>query len=155
MLTQITFNELDNTLLIGARFMTKKVWIGITILIIAMSTIFLIQHQREKTQVRLNQESKKINQQEWSKTDYEDLLTGENLSADKPYTSNQVSMYLKIIHDHGKPISRKTVKKDDIIETTAKWRNIKNHPKETITLVFQGTGDESLILMHKESTVWG
>ncbi|QEA58204.1 hypothetical protein FGL74_00080 [Leuconostoc koreense] len=134
--------------------MAKKVWIGITILILATSTMFLIQNHKEKERIQLKQKSKKINQQEWSKADYEDLLTGENLSADKPYTSNQVSMYLKIIHDHGKPISRKTVKKDDVIETTAKWRNIKNQPKETVTLVFQGTGDESLILMHKESTVW-
>lgn len=88
------------------------------------------------------------------KNDYQNLMSAESLSPNKPYTNNQISMYFKIVHDHGKPVSRKTVKKGNIVETTAIWKNIKNHPNQKIILKFQGLHDESRILVHKQSSIW-
>lgn len=141
-------------LITGEYLMKKKLGVGTIIVMLVISTTILINNHRKQEQIQLKQQSKLINKKKWSKTDYEDLLAGDNISADKPYTSNQISMYLKIVHDHGKPVSRKAIKKGDVVETTAIWKNIKNHPKETITLVFQGIHDESLILTHKESSIW-
>ncbi|TYC47053.1 hypothetical protein [Leuconostoc litchii] len=90
----------------------------------------------------------------WTEKDYKELIAGESLDSNKPYTSNQVSMYLNIVHEHGKPDSKSREKKGNITETTAIWINLINHSNGKIKLIFEGERDENLLLSKKTSTVW-
>lgn len=134
--------------------MKKKIIVLVMFFAMVVGTCYFVNDFKQKENRQAQQRLKQLKHQQWSKNDYQNLMSAESLSPNKPYTSNQISMYLKIVHDHGKPVSRKTVKKGNIVETTAIWKNIKNHPNQKIILKFQGLHDESRILVHKQSSIW-
>lgn len=134
--------------------MKKKIIVSVMFFAMVIGTCYFVNDFKQKENRQEQLRLKQLKRQQWSKNDYQNLMSAESLSPNKPYTNNQISMYLKIVHDHGKPVSRKTGKKGNIVETTVIWKNIKNHPNQKIVLKFQGLHDESRILVNKKSSVW-
>ena len=131
--------------------MKKIVWLLIPTLIFCVGFIYFVDLD---SITKPSKPEQQIMSQKWTENDYKKLITGESVNANKPYTSNQVSMYLHIVHDHWKPETRTMVRKGDIAETTAVWKNLDGYPNGKVTLVFEGLHDESMVLKQKKSSVW-
>lgn len=75
--------------------MKKKIIVLVMFFAMVVGTCYFVNDFKQKENRQAQQRLKQLKHQQWSKNDYQNLMSAESLSPNKPYTSNQISMYFE------------------------------------------------------------